>query len=177
MALSNALVCSRAAWFRGASSAELPDNLFASSLWPRLMQLSCPCSSDWVEIIEPRSQERMYVNLTTGECGWEPPPNLKVRQSDQKQWWELFDQNNNRFYYYNAITRQTVWHRPQGCDIVPLAQLQAMKRSSQPDCRVRQHRGSTGSDGRSTPVQMALLQEMEKGKGDCTTEKRKDPGR
>ncbi|KFR06724.1 Rho GTPase-activating protein 39, partial [Nipponia nippon] len=107
---------------------------------------------------------------------WEPPPNLKVRQSDQKQWWELFDQNNNRFYYYNAITRQTVWHRPQGCDIVPLAQLQAMKRSSQPDCRSRQHRGSTSSDGRSTPVQMALLQEMEKGKGDCAAERRKDPG-
>uniref|UniRef100_A0A8D0FBV9 Rho GTPase-activating protein 39 n=1 Tax=Strix occidentalis caurina TaxID=311401 RepID=A0A8D0FBV9_STROC len=137
-------------------------------------QLSCPCSSDWVEIIEPRSQERMYVNLTTGECGWEPPPNLKVRQSDQKQWWELFDQNNNRFYYYNAITRQTVWHRPQGCDIVPLAQLQAMKRSSQPDCQGRQHRGSAGSDGRSTPIQMTLLQEM-KGKGDCAAEKRKDP--
>ncbi|CAM9576098.1 unnamed protein product [Bubo scandiacus] len=151
-------------------------NPFGLSLWPRLMQLSCPCSSDWVEIIEPRSQERMYVNLTTGECGWEPPPNLKVRQSDQKQWWELFDQNNNRFYYYNAITRQTVWHRPQGCDIVPLAQLQAMKRSSQPDCQGRQHRGSTGSDGRSTPIQMTLLQEM-KGKGDCAAEKRKDPGR
>ncbi|KFR09648.1 Rho GTPase-activating protein 39, partial [Opisthocomus hoazin] len=73
---------------------------------------------------------------------WDPPPNLKVRQSDQRQWWELFDQNNNRFYYYNAITRQTVWHRPQGCDIVPLAQLQAMKRSSQPDGR--QHRGRAG---------------------------------
>ncbi|XP_074964582.1 rho GTPase-activating protein 39-like isoform X4 [Phalacrocorax aristotelis] len=135
-----------------------------------------PCkSSDWVEIIEPRSQERMYVNLTTGECGWEPPPNLKVRQSDQKQWWELFDQNNNRFYYYNAITQQTVWHRPQGCDIVPLAQLQAMKCSSQPDCHGQQHRGS--SDGRSTPIQLALLQETEKSKADCAVEKRKDPGR
>ncbi|KFQ11517.1 Rho GTPase-activating protein 39, partial [Haliaeetus albicilla] len=107
---------------------------------------------------------------------WEPPPNLKVRQSDQKQWWELFDQNNNRFYYYNAITQQTVWHRPQGCDIVPLAQLQAMKCSSQPDCQGQQHRGSIGSDSRSTPIQMALLQEMEKGKGDCAVEKRKDPG-
>uniref|UniRef100_H0YXZ6 Rho GTPase-activating protein 39 n=1 Tax=Taeniopygia guttata TaxID=59729 RepID=H0YXZ6_TAEGU len=127
------------------------------------MWLFCPCSSDWVEIIEPRSQERMYVNLTTGECSWEPPPNLKVRQSDQKQWWELFDQNNNRFYYYNAITRQTVWHRPQGCDIVPLAQLQAMKGSSQPDCCGQEHRGSTSSSGRSTPIQMAVFQEMEKG--------------
>ncbi|XP_078249392.1 rho GTPase-activating protein 39 isoform X1 [Pogona vitticeps] len=140
-----------------------------------------PCStildSDWVEIIEPRSRERMYVNLTTGECGWDPPPNLRVRQSDENQWWELFDQNNNRFYYYNAITQQTVWHRPQGCDIVPLAQLQAMKRNSQSDFRTSQHRGSTSSDGRNTPIQMALVQEMEKSKEDINVEKRLETGR
>ncbi|XP_015263716.1 PREDICTED: rho GTPase-activating protein 39-like [Gekko japonicus] len=134
-------------------------------------------SSDWVEIIEPRSRERMYVNLTTGECGWEPPPNLKVRQSDENQWWELFDQNNNRFYYYNAITQQTVWHRPQGCDIVPLAQLQAMKRNSQSDFRMSQHRSSTSSDGRNTPIQVALLQEMEKNKEDNSLEKKPETGR
>uniref|UniRef100_A0A8C5EZ29 Rho GTPase-activating protein 39 n=1 Tax=Gopherus evgoodei TaxID=1825980 RepID=A0A8C5EZ29_9SAUR len=133
--------------------------------------------SDWVEIIEPRSRERMYVNLATGECGWEPPPNLRVRQSDQKQWWELFDQNNNRFYYYNAITQQTVWHRPQGCDIVPLAQLQAMKRRSQSDCRGPQHTDSASSDGRNSPVQTALLQEVEKSTGQSSAEKRPDPGR
>uniref|UniRef100_H3BHK9 Rho GTPase-activating protein 39 n=1 Tax=Latimeria chalumnae TaxID=7897 RepID=H3BHK9_LATCH len=145
-------------------------------------------SSDWVEIIEPRSRERMYVNLGTGECGWEPPLDVKVRQSDENQWWELFDQNNNRFYYYNAITRQTVWHRPQNCDIVPLAQLQAMKRSSQSDLRGRGgsegalQRGSAGNEGRGTPVQLAFLQEVEKarevvkGRGD-SLENRKDPGR
>ncbi|XP_078508357.1 rho GTPase-activating protein 39-like isoform X2 [Lissotriton helveticus] len=145
-------------------------------------------SSDWVEIIEPRSRERMYVNLVTGECGWEPPANVNVRQSDEKQWWELFDQNNNRFYYYNAISRQTVWHRPQNCDIVPLAQLQAMKRSSQSDFRGRMsserpsHRGSTSSDGRNTPVHIKLMQEMERGKeaargkGD-SLDSRKESGR
>ncbi|XP_018612222.1 rho GTPase-activating protein 39 [Scleropages formosus] len=92
-------------------------------------------SSDWVEILEPRSRERMYVNLATGECGWEPPPGVAVRQSDGSQWWELFDSNNSRFYYYNADSQQTVWHRPQNCDIVPLAQLQAMKRSSESEFR------------------------------------------
>ncbi|XP_059589300.1 rho GTPase-activating protein 39 isoform X2 [Alligator mississippiensis] len=132
--------------------------------------------SDWVEIIEPRSHERMYVNLTTGECGWEPPPNLKVRQSDQKQWWELFDQSNNRFYYYNAITQQTVWHRPQDCDIVPLAQLQAMKQNSQSDSREHQHRVTLSSDGRNTHIQMPLLQEMDRVK-DSSTKKRPDSGR
>lgn len=81
----------------------------------------------------------MYVNLATGECGWEPPPDVAVRQADGSQWWELFDSNNNRFYYYNSASQQTVWHRPHSCDIVPLAQLQAIKRSSESE--VRGHRG------------------------------------
>ncbi|XP_056304748.1 rho GTPase-activating protein 39 isoform X1 [Danio aesculapii] len=108
--------------------------------------------SDWVEIVEPRSRERMYVNLLTGECGWEPPPGAPVRQSDGNQWWELFDSNNNRFYYYNCTSQQTVWHRPQDSDIVPLAQLQAMKRSSEADVKAqgRVQRGPV--DGKRTPL-------------------------
>ncbi|XP_075757589.1 rho GTPase-activating protein 39-like isoform X2 [Pelodiscus sinensis] len=112
--------------------------------------------SDWVELLEPRSGERMYVNLATGECGWEPPPERRVRQADHTQWWELFDPNSSRFYYYNATSRQTVWHRPQGCDIVPLAQLQARK----------------GAGG-SSPSHRALPQEGAR----SGAERRPDPGR
>ncbi|XP_062314672.1 rho GTPase-activating protein 39-like isoform X1 [Osmerus eperlanus] len=85
-------------------------------------------SSDWVELVEPGW--RMFVNLTSGECGWQPPAGVAVRQADGNQWWELFDSQSGRFYYYNSSTRQTVWHRPLAGDILPLAQLQAMKRSS-----------------------------------------------
>ncbi|XP_026203609.1 myTH4 and RhoGAP_KIAA1688 domain-containing protein homolog isoform X2 [Anabas testudineus] len=106
-------------------------------------------SSDWVEILEPRSHERMYVNLTTGECGWDLPPGAPVRLADGNQWWELFDPHSGRFYYYNSTGRRTVWHRPQGADIVPLSQLQAMKRCSeakQAEGGVdRHHHGTTGS--------------------------------
>lgn len=28
---------------------------------------------EWVEIIEPRTKDHMYANLTTGECVWDPP--------------------------------------------------------------------------------------------------------
>uniref|UniRef100_A0A4W4FGW2 Rho GTPase-activating protein 39 n=1 Tax=Electrophorus electricus TaxID=8005 RepID=A0A4W4FGW2_ELEEL len=108
--------------------------------------------SDWVEIVEPRSQERMYVNLLTGECGWEPPCGVPVRQSDGNQWWELFDNNNNRFYYYNSTSQQTVWHRPQGCDIVPLAQLQAIKKSSEAELKGHGRPGAGSGDGRHTPL-------------------------
>jgi hypothetical protein len=30
-------------------------------------------SSQWVEIIEPKSKEKMYANLDTGSCTWDPP--------------------------------------------------------------------------------------------------------
>uniref|UniRef100_A0A4W5Q002 Rho GTPase activating protein 46a n=1 Tax=Hucho hucho TaxID=62062 RepID=A0A4W5Q002_9TELE len=119
-------------------------------------------SPDWVEILEPRSRERMYVNLATGECGWDPPLGAPVRQADGNQWWELFDPQSGRFYYYNSVGRQTVWHRPQGGDIVPLSQLQAMKRCSEAKRaggtgeRDREpgagRLGSTGSQGRGTAL-------------------------
>lgn len=79
---------------------------------------------EWVEIIEPRTKEHMYANLTTGECVWDPPSGVAVKKTDDNQWWELFDQNTQRFYYYNAVSQKTVWHRPANCDIIPLAKLQ-----------------------------------------------------
>jgi len=33
---------------------------------------------EWVEMLEPQSQERMYVNVTTGECVWRPPPGVAM---------------------------------------------------------------------------------------------------
>lgn len=118
-----------------------------------------------MEISEPRSHKRMFVNLATGECGWEAPADANVRQSDGNQWWELFDNNNNRFYYYNSTSQQTVWHRPQGCVVVPLAQLQAIKRSSESETKGQGR--PVRPDGRTTQVTavvspfLAMSQELE----------------
>ena len=37
-----------------------------------------------------------------------------------------------RFYYYNASSQKTVWHKPGGCDIIPLAKLQTLKQNTEP---------------------------------------------
>ncbi|KAG5849800.1 hypothetical protein ANANG_G00075550 [Anguilla anguilla] len=84
---------------------------------------------EWVEIIEPRTRERMYANLLTGECVWDPPQGVRIKRTGDNQWWELFDPNTSRFYYYSAASQRTVWHRPQGCDIIPLAKLQTLKQN------------------------------------------------
>lgn len=90
---------------------------------------------EWVEIIEPKTKEHMYANLTTGECVWDPPEGVKVKKTDSSQWWELFDINTHRFYYFNATTQTTVWHRPSDCDIIPLAKLQTLKQNTDPQKR------------------------------------------
>ncbi|XP_026471959.1 uncharacterized protein LOC113376266 [Ctenocephalides felis] len=87
---------------------------------------------EWVEIIEPRTKEHMYANLTTGECVWDPPEGVNVKRTDSSQWWELFDVHTSRFYYYNAASQSTVWHRPMNCDIIPLAKLQTLKQNTDP---------------------------------------------
>ena len=40
-------------------------------------------------------------------------------------------QNTSRFYYYNASSQKTVWHRPADCDIIPLAKLQTLKQNTE----------------------------------------------
>ncbi|XP_037910388.1 uncharacterized protein LOC119651103 isoform X1 [Hermetia illucens] len=87
---------------------------------------------EWVEIIEPRTKEHMYANLTTGECVWDPPEGVPIKRADSSQWWELFDTNTQRFYYYNVASQTTVWHRPNNCDIIPLAKLQTLKQNTDP---------------------------------------------
>ncbi|KAM4865191.1 rho GTPase-activating protein 39 isoform 1-T3 [Thomomys bottae] len=103
---------------------------------------------EWVEIIEPRTRERMYANLVTGECVWDPPAGVRIKRTSEDQWWELFDPNTSRFYYYSAASQRTVWHRPQNCDIIPLAKLQTLKQNTESP-RVSADsspgRGSTGS--------------------------------
>ncbi|CAF3338920.1 unnamed protein product [Rotaria sp. Silwood1] len=74
----------------------------------------------------------MYANLVTGECVWEAPPGAKIKLTDDNQWWELFDGSTRRNYYYNARTQRTIWQRPTGADIIPLAKLQMIKENTEP---------------------------------------------
>lgn len=108
----------------------------------------CPRRLEWVEIIEPRTRERMYANLVTGECVWDPPAGVRIKRTSEDQWWELFDPNTSRFYYYSAASQRTVWHRPQNCDIIPLAKLQTLKQNTESpraSADSSPGRGSTGS--------------------------------
>lgn len=41
--------------------------------------------TQWVEIIEPKSKEKMYANLLTGNCVWDPPEvrsNAKLKEEE-----------------------------------------------------------------------------------------------
>uniref|UniRef100_A0A8C9SNG7 Rho GTPase-activating protein 39 n=1 Tax=Scleropages formosus TaxID=113540 RepID=A0A8C9SNG7_SCLFO len=110
-----------------------------------------PCRLEWVEIIEPRTRERMYANLLTGECVWDPPQGVRIKRSGEDQWWELFDPNTSRFYYYSATSQRTVWHRPRDCDIIPLAKLQTLKQSADSTPPRSRHGSTSSSLDQETP--------------------------
>lgn len=56
-------------WFIGVFSLKKLDEI-AQVDWNEMFSHS---RIEWVEIIEPRTKEHMYANLTTGECVWDPP--------------------------------------------------------------------------------------------------------
>ncbi|OQV12646.1 Rho GTPase-activating protein 39 [Hypsibius exemplaris] len=103
---------------------------------------------EWVEIIEPRTKKHMYANLITGACVTEEPVGQRVKKTDQNQWWELYDANTERSYYYNASNQVTVWHRPENIrpsDIIPLAKLQNLKQNTEVrDVGDENHTGGSG---------------------------------
>ncbi|KAB0801536.1 hypothetical protein PPYR_05890 [Photinus pyralis] len=111
---------------------------------------------EWVEIIEPKTREHMYANLTTGECVWDPPEGVPVKRTNSNQWWELFDSNTARFYYYNASSQCTVWHKPTNCDIIPLAKLQTLKHNT--DCKTTptNHQGTQTGESHSRVQALSL---------------------
>lgn len=132
-----------------------PPALPNAALSPRL---------EWVEIIEPRTRERMYANLVTGECVWDPPAGVRIKRTSENQWWELFDPNTSRFYYYNASTQRTVWHRPQDCDIIPLAKLQTLKQNTEsPRASAENSPGRGSSVSRDGSTSSSLEPELDSG--------------
>lgn len=88
---------------------------------------------------------------------------VPIKRTDSSQWWELFDTNTQRFYYYNAATQKTVWHRPSKCDIIPLAKLQTLKQNTDPSERREQttpQKQSSLSSSSSLPKQEQQLQQQ-----------------
>ncbi|XP_044100635.1 rho GTPase-activating protein 39 isoform X2 [Neovison vison] len=119
---------------------------------------------EWVEIIEPRTRERMYANLVTGECVWDPPAGVRIKRCSENQWWELFDPGTSRFYYYSASSQRTVWHRPQDCDIIPLAKLQTLKQNSEsPRASAENSPGRASSASREGSTSSSLEPEPDAG--------------
>uniref|UniRef100_A0A8C4SHC2 Rho GTPase-activating protein 39 n=1 Tax=Erpetoichthys calabaricus TaxID=27687 RepID=A0A8C4SHC2_ERPCA len=106
----------------------------------------------------------MYANLLTGECVWDPPAGVRIKRTSDNQWWELFDPNTSRFYYYNATTQRTVWHRPQNCDIIPLAKLQTLKQNTDsPRASTDNSPGRNSNVSREGSTSSSLDQDIEGG--------------
>ncbi|KAI9012756.1 hypothetical protein BC832DRAFT_547929 [Gaertneriomyces semiglobifer] len=80
----------------------------------------------FVEITDPQTGKTFFANIATGECRWDRPANGNVKPRDVNgiEWWELFDENHKLPYYYNTKTGETEWLRPTTGTIIPLVAIQ-----------------------------------------------------
>jgi hypothetical protein len=53
-----------------------------------------------------------------------PEGTIVLPPSPDGQWWELYDDERRRPYYYQTHSRETCWERPEGF-VIPLATIQA----------------------------------------------------
>ncbi|KAI2800913.1 Rho GTPase activating protein 39 [Blomia tropicalis] len=95
-----------------------------------------PMNAHFKEEAQCNPYELKYpANIFIGECRWEEPkgvPVLRASNPNITQWWELYDQKTQRFYYYSAKDFKTIWQKPTSPDavVVPLAKLQILKQNT-----------------------------------------------
>ena len=66
-------------------SFAVPASVYAFHVTKRGTYDCCRSSNDateetgvqWVEIIEPKTQQRMFANMVTGECLWDAPLDIE----------------------------------------------------------------------------------------------------
>ncbi|KAB7507875.1 Rho GTPase-activating protein 39 [Armadillidium nasatum] len=110
-----------------------------------------------MSLLSLTSRMAAVVQCGAGSLGNQRHVNRK--KFDDNQWWELFDSNTSRFYYYNATTQKTVWHKPQNCDIIPLAKLQQIKQNTEVSEGIDAISDSKESIGTQTPAKSPVNQQ------------------
>lgn len=135
------------------------NNLKTSHSTASLSSTDSDSPSEWIEIVDPQSNNIIYANPVTGECSWEKPPGIYIKpRSPGGEWWELFDVKNELPYYYNTETKATVWARPKQGLIIPLAKIQTSALGSK---AFLEEPGPPNSET-SSPVQKAAAKKTTK---------------
>ena len=104
--------------------------------------------------------QKLYISDQKPKCTLIPLPFVYIFAAVCLQI-HLSLQNTSRFYYYNATSQTTVWHRPADCDIIPLAKLQTLKQNTevQKSCAARglAAGGSSNLGGHVTGKQTVII--------------------
>ncbi|KAI7862382.1 hypothetical protein BDF14DRAFT_1856420 [Spinellus fusiger] len=80
---------------------------------------------DWIEITHEYTEdnETLYCSLTTLECVLEKPLGT-IKPVDPLDCWELWDEEQQRTFYYTPHTRSIQWERPSNKPVWQLMEVQ-----------------------------------------------------
>ena len=88
---------------------------------------SADSTERWQKVHDPSSGQDYYYDSQTGDVQWEKPDELKTKEEkcapskeeiDTKkesyaEWLELWDTSASAYYYYNQISGESQWDRPE----------------------------------------------------------------
>lgn len=81
---------------------------------------------DWVAQLDDSSGATYYFNTATGESSWEKPEGwLDEAEAaetetgaealvEENPWTEVLDEGSNQVYYFNTVTGESSWEKPEG---------------------------------------------------------------
>ena len=81
---------------------------------------------DWVAQLDESSGSTYYFNTLTGESTWEKPEGwpeeaeateteaVAEEPKEKDLWTEVLDEGSNQVYYFNTVTGESSWEKPEG---------------------------------------------------------------
>ena len=127
----------------GETSWDVPADYYPPATSSDATSAGATSSGDWVPVYDEANQKYYYHNQATGETSWDPPANYSdpsssstadgqaviteapVQSTLPEQWTEMYDEGNQRYYYYNSATGETSWDMPVSIDLAQDAAYQA----------------------------------------------------
>ena len=103
-----------------------------------------PSNSDW-NLERTDNGEVYYANMVTGEVSWDPPAGWKLNSRDDlekvaivdlnpselpENWEEVLGDREDEVYYYNHVTQESQWEKPQCLEVLENQEQDAQARGS-----------------------------------------------
>ena len=126
----------------GVTSWDIPTNTVGETSNEEKNQNTSPNSTSEWNMEQTDNGEVYYANIVTGEVSWDPPAGWKMNRDDLEKvavvelspsempenWEEVQGEMEDEVYYFNNVTQESQWDKPQCLELLEKQELDAQAR-------------------------------------------------